>query len=54
MAVNRSLIYFYLLVQEDLDHVLDEAVRMNDPFKVYIQMLKIYADSGKTEVCVNY
>jgi hypothetical protein len=53
VAVSRSFISFYL-VQESLDRVLEEAVRMNDPFRVYTQMLQIYADSGKTEVCVKY
>jgi hypothetical protein len=38
------------VLQESLDKVLEEAVRMNDPFKVYTQMLQIYADSGKVEV----
>lgn len=37
-------------MQESLDKVLQEAVRMNDPCKVYTQMLQIYADSGKAEV----
>ncbi|XP_069678974.1 rRNA biogenesis protein RRP5 isoform X2 [Periplaneta americana] len=35
--------------KENLDKVFEEAVRMNDPFKVYTQMLQIYADSGKVQ-----
>jgi hypothetical protein len=42
--------FLRVFVQESLDKVLEEAVRMNDPFKVYTQMLQIYADSGKCEV----
>lgn len=41
-------------MQESLDKVLEDAVRMNDPFKVYTQMLQIYADSGKAEVWTRY
>ncbi|PNF28207.1 hypothetical protein B7P43_G07551 [Cryptotermes secundus] len=35
--------------KESLDKVLEEALQMNDPFKVHTQMLQIYADSGKSE-----
>jgi hypothetical protein len=53
VAIKRSFISHCLLMQESLDRVLEEAVRMNDSFRVYTQMLQIYADSGKTEVCIN-
>jgi hypothetical protein len=42
--------FLVVFVQESLDKVLEEAVRTNDPFKVYTQMLQIYADSCKVEV----
>lgn len=35
--------------KESLDKVLEDAVQSNDPFKIYMQMLQIYADSGKTQ-----
>lgn len=52
--VNRSFISCFLHLQESLDKVLEEALQMNDPFKVHTQMLQIYADSGKSEVRINY
>ncbi|XP_049957178.1 protein RRP5 homolog [Schistocerca serialis cubense] len=35
--------------KESLDKVLEDAVQANDPFKVNMQMLQIYADSGKLQ-----
>ncbi|XP_067012114.2 protein RRP5 homolog [Anabrus simplex] len=35
--------------KESLDKVLQDAVQMNDAFKVYIQMLQIYAESSKIQ-----
>ncbi|KAJ9583610.1 hypothetical protein L9F63_022054, partial [Diploptera punctata] len=35
--------------KESVNKVLEEALRMNEPFKVYIRMLHIYADSNKIE-----
>jgi hypothetical protein len=48
--LKTEVLFLHVFVQESLDKVLEDAVRMNDPFKVYTQMLQIYADSGKAEV----
>ncbi|PSN36927.1 Protein RRP5 [Blattella germanica] len=35
--------------KESLEKTLEEAVTMNDPFKVYTHMLKLYSESSKTQ-----
>jgi hypothetical protein len=42
--------YYYVLWQESLQEVLDEALQMNEPFDVHCKLLDIYVETGKAQV----